>query len=68
MRDRDLEHPDITAAMRYGYPTRNESEVPMFCENCGAEIDEDDDFYSDGSYDCMCEDCLKSLHRKVRAW
>lgn len=68
MRDRDLEHPDITAAIRTGYPKRAEPEVPYYCGECGEEIDEDEDIYSDRLYDCLCEDCLKLLHRRLRAW
>lgn len=36
--DRDLEHPDITAAERTGYPAGHEPIWPV-CPVCGAETD-----------------------------
>lgn len=68
MRDRDLEHPSITRAMRYGYERKEEPTEPYYCGECGEEIDEDDEMYSDRLYDCLCESCLKMLHRRARPW
>lgn len=55
------DHPDIRSAQLTGYPRYVEDSIER-CEYCGFEIESD--VYSDQDYDCLCERCLKELHRK----
>ena len=60
----DLEHPDITCALRTGYGLYNQPiDEALRCDNCGDVID-DDEFYEDEFHECLCLECLKSLHSK----
>ena len=62
MRDWELEHPDITSALRTGYPSWDQPES-VFCGECGKCID-DETVYGDRYYENLCENCLLVLHRK----
>lgn len=55
------DHPEIAMAMRTGYPSWNQP-VDIVCEKCGDIID--NEVYEDETYDCLCLDCLLSLHLK----
>lgn len=59
---RDLEHPDITCALRTGYPSWNQPKE-RHCEICGHELYASDT-YEDFDHEFLCEDCLLKLHRK----
>lgn len=63
MRDIDLEHPDITYALKTGYPMWNQPKY-FNCCMCGDEITSDE-VYEDFGFDCLCENCLLKLHKKV---
>ena len=61
MRDMDLEHPDITSALRTGYPAYQQEGGRPSCDDCGQEADPEDGTYKwlyelDG--DWLCADCL----------
>ena len=59
--DRDLQHPDITAAERTGYAAGREPEWPT-CPVCGAICE---DVYFNQRYVCVgCDVCLD----KIDAW
>ena len=58
----DLEHPDITSALRTGYP-RNHRETHYYCEECGRELTGESK-YEDEHHDYLCSDCLLSFHKK----
>lgn len=62
----DLEHPDITAAMRTGYPTWKQPEIP-YCDLCGVRLD-NEEVYADRIHDWLCKDCLLTLHEKRNWW
>lgn len=62
MRPNDLEHPDITRALRTGYP-HPERKPKIRCEECGAELD-GEKVYEDEDHEYLCEDCLLYLHGK----
>ena len=62
MRDIDLEHPDITSALRTGYPSWNQPHA-IYCCECGCEIT-DDNVYEDRCHAYLCEYCLLMLHKK----
>lgn len=59
--DRDLEHPDITQALRTGYPHREEDD--HYCEECGKYLPEDE-IYEDENHKYLCSDCLLSIHKR----
>ena len=58
-----LEHPEVTWCLRTGYPSYNQPRE-VRCELCGDIID--DEIYEDDGFDCLCLDCLKTLHVKDR--
>ena len=58
---RDLEHPEITCALRTGYPSWNQPKERT-CEVCGDELYLE--IYEDFDHEFLCEDCLLKLHRK----
>lgn len=61
MSDRDLQHPDITAAERTGYPAGREPTWPV-CPVCGEETDT---FYKNADGVVVgCDNCIKT----VDAW
>lgn len=62
---RDLEHPEITWALKTGYPSWNQPNEHK-CEECGCEL-YSDEMYKDEYHDCICEECLLILHR-VNPW
>lgn len=54
-----IEHPDITAIQRTGYPRWcPDAEPTMFCDNCGAELMRGDKFYRVHN-ECFCVDCME---------
>lgn len=53
MRDRDLEHPDISSALRTGYPSEQHQ---LVCDKCGEPIDYDYYVMDDGWL--LCQDCM----------
>lgn len=57
----DLEHPDITAIRKTGYPLRYQP-VEYYCDECGTVID--DEIYEDEDHKSLCLDCLLALHKK----
>ena len=56
------DHPEIAMAMATGYPSWNQPEE-HYCEGCGVSLDGEAE-YEDETHDYLCEDCLKSLHKK----
>lgn len=63
MNDMDLEHPEITKALKTGYPSWNQPEY-YNCQMCNEELNHEE-VYEDFGYDCLCENCLLKLHKKV---
>lgn len=62
----DLEHPDITKAMRYGYAFDSfDHEDGDYCDHCGTNLD-GKNIFSDAHHHALCEECLKNLH--VERW
>lgn len=57
------DHPDIRSALLTGYP-RHEQPETIFCDECGTDITDDDKF-EDCQHECLCRDCLLSLHTKI---
>ena len=57
-----LEHPDITNALRTGYPLGSEPQS-HYCEECGKCLDDEDE-YEDVRHEFLCGHCLLSLHKK----
>ena len=56
MRDRDLEHPDISNALRTGYPSEQHQ---LVCDKCGEPIDYDYYVMDDGWL--LCQDCMLAV-------
>jgi hypothetical protein len=56
------DHPDIVWCERTGYPQWAQP-TSSYCEECGKCLDDEDE-YEDSLHDCLCEDCLLSLHKK----
>lgn len=63
MNDNSLEHPEIEWIERTGYPSWNQPKY-LICEVCGDELTFDE-VYEDFGYECLCENCLLKLHKKV---
>ena len=63
MNDMDLEHPEITKALETGYPSWNQPKH-YYCQMCSDEIDSEE-VYEDFGYECLCDNCLLKLHKKV---
>ena len=63
MKDMFLEHPDISSALKTGYPTWNQPDEEVFCGECGCSL-RGKVVYDDRYYNCLCEECLLRLHRK----
>ena len=61
--DLNLEHPDITAALRTGYPSYYEGHHRIYCGECGRSLDESE-VYEDQYHEFLCRDCLLMLHEK----
>lgn len=61
----DLEHPDITSALKTGYAVNNQPKS-HYCEECGELLDED--VYSDRLHEFLCKDCLLTLHERRNWW
>ena len=59
---RDLEHPEISCALKTGYPSWNQPKERR-CEECGDHLYLSET-YEDSDHDFLCEDCLLKLHRK----
>lgn len=60
---RDLEHPDITMAIKTGYPYRR-FHSPCVCHQCDGEIEEGDHAYDLGGY-TYCEACVRDARFEV---
>lgn len=54
-----MQHPEITWIERTGYPSWNQPSE-LRCERCGDLVE--DEVFEDESHDCLCLDCLMSLH------
>lgn len=68
LRDRDLEHPDITRALRTGYPYGHDEELHhYYCGECGECLD-DQTMYEDEAHKYLCKACLLTLHEKSQDW
>lgn len=52
-----LQHPDITAAERTGYPRGMEPQIFTTCDWCGAEIRIGDDYYNIHG-EILCTQCV----------
>lgn len=52
-----MEHPDITMALRTGYPKPYKENI-VICTRCGREIRSKETVYAWGS-DALCEECCR---------
>lgn len=65
----DLEHPDITEALRTGYPIQKKPVAVCTC--CGQAVDPYDIDYSKLAVqgnDCFCKDCLEEELKQLSVW
>lgn len=54
----NIEHPDITAMERTGYPTFMDDDYShIYCDKCGRLIERGESFYNVFSHN-ICRDCL----------
>ena len=59
----DLNHPDLVAIIRTGYPRYAIETDRWKCEECGKTLDPyTDHSYSDERHDVLCRNCLLYLH------
>lgn len=63
MNPRDIEHPDITAIMRNGYPKWAEPKS-IYCCECDKCLDDEEAIYEDSDHEYLCESCLLALYKK----
>lgn len=56
-----LEHPDISTAQIYGYQFKP-TEPICFCDRCGGDINEGDDYYDTGN-EFVCKCCMSRCRR-----
>lgn len=72
MRDRDLQHPDITAAERTGYRrSRYRPRVFTTCDWCGRNINESDEYYYIHGEIICCDckiECTRTENRRFCDW
>lgn len=59
-----LQHPDITAAERTGYPRHRQPRVFTTCDWCGSKIYEGDTYFDIHGL-ILCADCLIEGKREV---
>ena len=59
-----LQHPDITAAERTGYPRGRQPRVFTDCDWCGAEIQEGDEYY-DIHGEILCAECVNECRKEA---
>lgn len=59
----DLEHPDITHANLTGYPRGYDEDERVYCELCGVDITDKEQYY-DHRHDHLCAECLLFLHER----
>ena len=60
----DLEHPEVTYALKTGYPSWNQPKHRhYYCEECGKCLDYEE-VYEDKIHDFLCRSCLLILHEK----
>ena len=59
-----LQHPDITAAERTGYP--RQPRVFTTCDWCGTEIREGDEYY-DIHGEILCAECVNECRKEAGA-
>ena len=59
-----IEHPEITWAMRTGYPSwlQEDEHEAIFCDECRCDIT-NTEIYHDEYHKYLCESCLLALHR-----
>ena len=57
------DHPDITSAMKTGYPSWGQLQ-PLCCDNCSEELGDEDEVYTDQHHEVLCKECLLRLHTK----
>lgn len=61
-----LDHPEVVWILRSGYPSWCQPE-PIYCEECGRDITDDNHIYEDESHEHLCGQCLLELH-EVQSW
>lgn len=62
-RSYDVNHPDLVAIIRTGYPRYAIGTDVWECEGCGRTLNPyTDHVYSDEHHDVLCKDCLLYLH------
>ena len=54
------DHPDIRDIERTGYPSWNQPDETIYCERCGKEISDEDQFQMN-HWKSLCVDCLLEL-------
>lgn len=60
----DIEHPDITAMERTGYPTFVDDDAYIYCDQCGRLIKRGESYYNVFGHDICC-DCLGDCEELV---
>lgn len=67
MRDRDLQHPDITAVERTGYRrSRYRPRIFTTCDWCGKTILDGDEYF-DVHGEILCDECMSDCRRYAEA-
>lgn len=61
-----LQHPDITAAERTGYPRHRQPRVFTTCDWCGTEIQEGDEYYEIHG-EILCAECVNECRKEAGA-
>lgn len=56
------DHPEIRWAERTGYPSWKQEDDRVYCQECGKDIT-DEDQYDDAVHTCLCADCLLFFHK-----
>lgn len=58
-----IEHPEIGHIMNTGYPSDYKEPEPTYCQECGNELEPDEE-YEDENHKFLCKECLLFLHKK----
>ena len=62
----DMTHPEILHMEKWGHGFHRLDEPPVhFCDGCGCEIYEDEDYYDTG--EIICTDCIWHLRKTAKA-
>ena len=64
MRDMDLEHPDITAALKTGYPQRKSTVYVPCCDMCHEPVTNAEWYFAYGD-EIICGNCVDGNRHNV---